>query len=282
MYLFSYGTLQEKYIQEGLFGNQIPMINGRLEGYALRLGEDGYYNLEPALKHCVEGKLLKLDDVQILCADQWEEVPVYERALKQIVTQDGLVEGWVFFKTKEQLSFYTENIQDSVMTSGFESEELSAIFNSFLELKTMKTGFTDVYCAMRLSKEDFQNKKTAQNMPNDISELMIFSLSHEGYDIKHIAFIFQVSRGNTYVIVGVPVSIRSPRTILEGIRANKALLESTLSVTLMDSFEMISFDSYENTMLQTQGSHHLMCFKKTFSERFEEEKRVMMQWLEAL
>jgi len=279
MYLFSYGTFQEKYIQEGLFGEQIPMINGVLEDYILRLGEDGYYNLETALKNCVEGKLLILDDVQILCADQWEEVPVYERKIKQIATEDGMVEAWVYFKTKEQVNFCVEKMQDNAMTSAFESDELRVVFNTFLEHRTMREGFADVYCVARLLEDDLQNRK---QMPNELSELMIFSLPHEGYEIKHIAFTIQVTPEHTYAIIGVPISIRQPRAIMEGICTNKAFIEAILSVVLADTLKMIVFESQESTIAETQMDRAKICFNKTFSERFEREKKVIKIWLEAL
>jgi gamma-glutamylcyclotransferase (GGCT)/AIG2-like uncharacterized protein YtfP len=278
MYLFSYGTLQEKKIQEGLFGEQIPMIDGRLEGYVLRLGSDGYYNLEPSVDSSVEGKLLKLDERQILCADQWEEVPVYEREIKHIAIRDGMVEGWVFFKTEEQAHSCPDHIPDK-MTSGFECDELSVIFNTFLRLKTLKEGFADVYFAIPLSECDLQGKKISQKMPTKISELSIISLPHKGYEIKHIAFMVQVSKEHTYVIIGVPVSIRTPEDLLKSIFENKRLLEDMFSVTLRDTSKVMLFKSHEGVAVKPQALIHSICFNKPFSKRLEEESEAMMTWL---
>lgn len=97
-YLFAYGTLKDPDTQRKLFGDTFDMIPARLEGWALyQSSEDDYLFIKPDLDSFVEGELFKLDNPTLAIADEWEEVPYYQREIARVITNDDrMLETWVY------------------------------------------------------------------------------------------------------------------------------------------------------------------------------------------
>ena len=99
-WIFSYGTLQDPDIQKELFGGICPKTRARLSGWALYVSlESGYLFIKPEPSGSVKGFILEVDSHGLHSADQWEEVPIYQRE-KVWVTLDDATSRQVWTYTR--------------------------------------------------------------------------------------------------------------------------------------------------------------------------------------
>ncbi len=122
--LFAYGTLCNQNVQILMFGRTLKSRSYVLEGYTLCRCDDGFYTVKEKAGSRVAGKILDVTDEDLLIADEWELVPLYER--KQMHGDAG--EYWVYIRS---------NISDVVdeIAGGFSAypeEELLDIVRDFM------------------------------------------------------------------------------------------------------------------------------------------------------
>ena len=89
-YLFSYGTLRDAHVQQRLFGEIKHSVPAVLKGYEVAADADGFFYLNPSVSSSVVGALLSISARDLLRADQWEEVPIYERVQLSVSTSESL------------------------------------------------------------------------------------------------------------------------------------------------------------------------------------------------
>lgn len=94
--LFCYGTLQLPVVQRSLFASQIDSTPARLRGWRLQAGFDGYLFIRPAPQHGIYGQLLWLTPAQLARADEWEDVPYYQRERVIVSTIGKTLPAWVY------------------------------------------------------------------------------------------------------------------------------------------------------------------------------------------
>ncbi|WP_423126804.1 gamma-glutamylcyclotransferase family protein [Gaoshiqia sp. Z1-71] len=100
--LFTYGTLSDpEFIH--LLLNRVPEYTGAiLPGYELLVHpQNGYLFVKPKPGSMVKGFFFEIKPDELRLIDCWEEVPLYERELKQVVINDG-EETEVFVYTQNQ------------------------------------------------------------------------------------------------------------------------------------------------------------------------------------
>jgi gamma-glutamylcyclotransferase (GGCT)/AIG2-like uncharacterized protein YtfP len=97
-WLFSYGTLQDSEVQQMLFGFTCRKKNAKLVGWSLYASnESGYLFIQPETSGIVTGKIIEVDRDAIHMADQWEEVPLYQRERVLVILDDNTrQEAWVY------------------------------------------------------------------------------------------------------------------------------------------------------------------------------------------
>ncbi|WP_417911307.1 gamma-glutamylcyclotransferase family protein [Candidatus Electronema sp. PJ] len=103
--LFTYGTLQDKEIQQLLFGCTCVMRKAMLPGWSLYASlQDGYLFIKPDdLTSRVSGSLLAINAEALQAADLWEEVPLlYQREAVLVRLEDGSeLEAWAYTRREK-------------------------------------------------------------------------------------------------------------------------------------------------------------------------------------
>lgn len=108
-WLFTYGTLRDPEIQQILFGGHRPSEMARLSGWLLCASdEDGYLFIRPEPTTTVIGAVIELDATMLAIADQWEEVPRYQREKVQVQNADGTCrEAWAYTQRNGHGAIYS-------------------------------------------------------------------------------------------------------------------------------------------------------------------------------
>ena len=110
VFLFSYGTLQDKNVQIANFGRELTGRDDALPGYARRLvaimdpemaaltGESHYANVELSSnsKDAVSGTVFEITEQELAAADKYEEVAEYRRISVTLRSGD---QAWVYVRT---------------------------------------------------------------------------------------------------------------------------------------------------------------------------------------
>lgn len=140
-YLFSYGTLKNELIQQKIFGRVLNKRHAVLEGFCIKGDIDGFYHLAPG-SGFVPGMLLEVTKADLLRADQWEEVPVYEREEVIVMVDQKPQTAWVYFK-----DLITQEIPLGLTESPacLCKEELEALIDGFCSVRDEQLPFGDLY-----------------------------------------------------------------------------------------------------------------------------------------
>ncbi len=77
--LFAYGTLCSEKVQRMLFGKTLQSTDYILNDQTVCRCVDGFYTVKPKQGCAVTGKMLRISDEDMLVADEWELVPLYEK-----------------------------------------------------------------------------------------------------------------------------------------------------------------------------------------------------------
>lgn len=149
--LFTYGTFRDLSIQEAFFKRRVTMQPATLEGYAVFCGDDGFFTIAEATKAVTKGFVLTLYPHEMWIADQWEEVPFYEREKKKVRTEDGLVDAWVYLKSVENSGVEVDNTQMSAAVTLAELEDEIQKFQLFQKIRTIPDGDFYMIAACEIS-----------------------------------------------------------------------------------------------------------------------------------
>ena len=101
--LFAYGTLGESEVQQILFGEVAPSEPATLTGWQVTSSlAHTYLNISRAEGTLTEGKLLTLSRNQLRIADQFEEIPFYQRIKVGVRTGKGReLDAWLYARSDE-------------------------------------------------------------------------------------------------------------------------------------------------------------------------------------
>ena len=101
--LFAYGTLGQSDVQQILFGEVVRSEPATLLGWQVAFCRGhSYLNISPAEGASAQGKLLTLSRNQLRIADQFEEIPFYQRIKVCVRTGEGSErEAWLYTRPGE-------------------------------------------------------------------------------------------------------------------------------------------------------------------------------------
>ena len=94
--VFCYGTLLLPRYQRRLFSRKFTASPAVLRGWRLRMGYDGYRFIQPSPHQSVRGSLLWLTPEQLEAADNWEDVPYYQRESVCLRSRNKAIKVWVY------------------------------------------------------------------------------------------------------------------------------------------------------------------------------------------
>jgi gamma-glutamylcyclotransferase (GGCT)/AIG2-like uncharacterized protein YtfP len=138
--LFSYGTLKDEYVQNKIFGKSVPAKAAKLENHQVKIDADGFFHLVSG-NQSVYGLLLQLSNIDLLRADQWEEVPVYERERIQVEVDGQVVEAWIYMKKRVRRQ-KTVKLKDG--NSGLKEERLRVLLEEFCRVRDLNFPAADI------------------------------------------------------------------------------------------------------------------------------------------
>ncbi len=123
--LFAYGTLCNTNVQRLLFGRTLKSFEYVLHGYTVCQCHDGFFTIKEQSGSSVSGRILELTDEDMVIADEWELVPLYER----IHMHSGDNTFWTYIRG--DMADVVEDNADGF--SAYTEEELLAIVREFME-----------------------------------------------------------------------------------------------------------------------------------------------------
>lgn len=153
-FLFAYGTLMDPEMRAMLLKEEINAEKAVLLNYALKENGD-YYFISETMGASVEGVVIKVTEDQLLLADQWEEIPYYQRIKVPVNINDKTIESWAYVR-----NYADGKIIESNMASSLERSEVFRqidLFHTQLDKNTLP--YNDLYilipCVTSIETEIF-------------------------------------------------------------------------------------------------------------------------------
>lgn len=138
--IFVYGTLKSEYLQNKLLGHTLESYDAKLEGYSINTGEK-YFNVIPNDGGCVKGKVLLVNEKDILYIDQWESVPMYIKAKVKAHSKYGYEDVYIYIKKDKEDKI---KLQDDVLNMS-NNENLEATIDEFAGTRDTEFPVCDIY-----------------------------------------------------------------------------------------------------------------------------------------
>ena len=138
--IFVYGTLKSEYLQNKLLGHKLESYDAKLEGYSINTGEK-YFNVIPNDGGCVKGKVLLVNEKDILYIDQWESVPMYIKDKVKVHSKYGYEDVYIYIKKDKEDKI---KLQDDVLNMS-NNENLEATIDEFAGTRDTEFPVCDIY-----------------------------------------------------------------------------------------------------------------------------------------
>jgi len=138
--IFVYGTLKFEYLQNKLLGHTLESYDAKLEGYSINTGEK-YFNVIPNDGGCVKGKVLLVNEKDILYIDQWESVPMYIKDKVRVHSKYGYEDVYIYIKKDKEDKI---KLQDDVLNMS-NNENLEATIDEFTGARDIEFPVCDIY-----------------------------------------------------------------------------------------------------------------------------------------
>lgn len=138
--IFVYGTLKSEYLQNKLLGHTLESYDAKLEGYSINTGEK-YFNVIPNDGGCVKGKVLLVNEKDMLYIDQWESVPMYIKDKVRVHSKYGYEDVYIYIKKDKEDRI---NLQDDVLNMS-NNENLEATIDEFAGDRDTEFPVCDIY-----------------------------------------------------------------------------------------------------------------------------------------
>ncbi|QSF13917.1 gamma-glutamylcyclotransferase family protein [Mycoplasma sp. Mirounga ES2805-ORL] len=98
-YIFSYGTLQEEFVQKTIFKRKIDMIDAKLENFVIFADSTPYFGIIPSKDNEIYGKILEITEDELKLCDLWEDTPaLYQREIYEVFANNLLYKVWIYNK----------------------------------------------------------------------------------------------------------------------------------------------------------------------------------------
>lgn len=138
--IFVYGTLKSEYLQNKLLGHTLESYDAKLEGYSINTGEK-YFNVIPNDGGCVKGKVLLVNEKDMLYIDQWESVPMYIKDKVRVHSKYGYEDVYIYIKKDKEDKI---KLQDDVLNMS-NNENLEATIDEFAGARDIEFPVCDIY-----------------------------------------------------------------------------------------------------------------------------------------
>ena len=138
--IFVYGTLKSEYLQNKLLGHTLESYDAKLEGYSINTGEK-YFNVIPNDGGCVKGKVLLVNERDMLYIDQWESVPMYIKDKVRVHSKYGYEDVYIYIKKDKEDRI---KLQDDVLNMS-NNENLEATIDEFAGTRDTEFPVCDIY-----------------------------------------------------------------------------------------------------------------------------------------
>lgn len=253
MWLFSYGTLRDEAIQIKLFGTRLYMQKASLNGYAVTSDEDGFFNLTQS-NNIVEGSVLLVNNNQLLRADQWEEIPLYERKIMSVLVNGIYMDAWVYFKDIAKEEYKYSNVNE---ISSLPDMELNKILDSFIAVRDLRIPIYDFYVWYKCSVVDrkrFNSKSYIKTQIRDIfcNEFGTLNLKcigtleiiYKEYPLKFIVY-GTVQYDSVYMLVSMPVCLIHPKALIKTLSIQMNEFVGNLGMDVNQLYKCVIFSEEE-------------------------------------
>jgi gamma-glutamylcyclotransferase (GGCT)/AIG2-like uncharacterized protein YtfP len=270
--LFTYGTFRDLSIQQAFFKRPVTMQPATLEGYAVFCGEDGFFTIAEAAKAVTKGFVLALYPREMWTADQWEEVPFYEREKKKVRTADGLVEAWVYSKAVENTGIKVDNAQMNAAVALAELEEEIQKFQFCQKARTTPAGdfyiiadcviddgeqwsLNDNGIQLRKPLKDHQKfidlccatlkQRKIMATGTIIGNLYFYLPSHNIPTRIPGAIYFLKNEKKVTVIVSLPCLLIDPADVIKALAENRLVIETQSWQQFLEAFGLVCNTIYK-------------------------------------
>ena len=226
--IFVYGTLKSEYLQNKLLGHTLESYDAKLEGYSINTGEK-YFNVIPNDGGCVKGKVLLVNDKDILYIDQWESVPMYMKDQVKVNSKYGYEDVYIYIKKDKEDKIC---LQDDVSNMS-NNENLEATIDEFAGTRDTEFPVCDIYLNYHidLSAGILSNSKKSQDVITEQvkdKEASLFigyeDLYYENSGQQVSLYYIEDNEKATLTVV-IPVSVCNPVRLCEKAFCGKLEIE---------------------------------------------------------
>ena len=225
--IFVYGTLKSEYLQNKLLGHTLESYDAKLEGYSINTGEK-YFNVIPNDGGCVKGKVLLVNEKDILYIDQWESVPMYMKDKVKVHSKYGYEDVYIYIKKDKENKI---KLQDDVLNMS-NNENLEATIDEFAGARDIEFPVCDIYLNYHIdlsagALSDSKKVKdvfTEQVKDKEVSFIEYEDLSYENFG-QQVSLYYTEENEKATLTVVIPVSIFNPVKLCEKAFCGKLAIE---------------------------------------------------------
>ena len=225
--IFVYGTLKSEYLQIKLLGHTLESYYAKLEGYSINTGEK-YFNVIPNDGGCVKGKVLLVNEKDMLYIDQWESVPMYIKDKVRVHSKYGYEDVYIYIKKDKEDKI---KLQDDVLNMS-NNENLEATIDEFAGARDIEFPVCDIYLNYHIdlsagALSDSKKVKdvfTEQVKDKEVSFIEYEDLSYENFG-QQVSLYYTEENEKATLTVVIPVSIFNPVKLCEKAFCGKLAIE---------------------------------------------------------
>lgn len=225
--IFVYGTLKSEYLQNKLLGHTLESYDAKLEGYSINTGEK-YFNVIPNDGGCVKGKVLLVNEKDMLYIDQWESVPMYIKDKVRVHSKYGYEDVYIYIKKDKEDKI---KLQDDVLNMS-NNENLEATIDEFAGARDIEFPVCDIYLNYHIdlsagALSDSKKVKdvfTEQVKDKEVSFIGYGDLYYEDGG-QQVSFYYIEDNEKANLTVVIPVSIFNPVKLCEKAFCGKLAIE---------------------------------------------------------
>ena len=225
--IFVYGTLKSEYLQNKLLGHTLESYDAKLEGYSINTGEK-YFNVIPNDGGCVKGKVLLVNDKDILYIDQWESVPMYIKDKVRVHSKYGYEDVYIYIKKDKEDRIC---LQDDVFNMS-NNENLEATIDEFAGTRDTEFPVCDIYLNYHIDlsagilsdSKKSQDIITEQVRGKEVSFIGYEDLYYENFGQQVSLYYTEDNEKSTLTVI-IPVSACNPVRLCEKAFCGKLEIE---------------------------------------------------------
>ncbi|WKY44919.1 gamma-glutamylcyclotransferase family protein [Eubacteriaceae bacterium ES2] len=281
--LFSYGTLREEFIQKKIFGRSIPSKAAKLEQHQLKMDADGFFYLVPG-NQCVYGRILQLSNIDLLRADQWEEVPVYERERIEVEVDGQMVEVWTYLKKRVHQQ---KTVKMKNLSSALKEESLHTLLENFCRVRDLSFPAADIILRfpgrklppnklIQLKKRLFGEKVEPKSMDSTFYWLGEMQIEYKNYPLRLDIYWMDHDAFSGEVLVAMGMILVHPERIHEKIQNSLPDFLKDRDIELQKGFRGHLFTE---DPLEKRRHYRIVVFpewfEETYSDRFLKEMELI-------